>query len=222
MATDDEAARRTALLSMLTTEHFVLQTAANGTISEAAARTSLFVMTLSSALVAMGFASRSREVFVPFVATVLPSVFVLGVFTVVRLIDTALENQQYLAGIARIRAHYRTLGPEAAELFSADTGRWPEARAVPSLGLGALVAFLGTSASTVAFIDSVVAGAGVTLLTADLLGRARMALAVSLGVVCAMAVMLGFHAFQRWRFGVFDAEHRFGPAPPREAPNAAR
>jgi hypothetical protein len=219
MATDDDTARRTALLSVLTTEHFVLQTAANGTISEAAARTSLFVMALSSALVAMGFASRSREVFLPFVATVLPSVFVLGVFTVVRLIDTALENQQYLAGIARIRAYYRTLGPEAAALFSAETGRWPEARAVPALGLGALVAFLGTSASTVAFIDSVVAGAGVALLAADLLRRGRLALAVSLGVASAVAVMLGFHLFQRWRFRTFDAERRFGAlSPPGQGP----
>jgi uncharacterized membrane protein len=208
MPTDDEA-RQTAFMSALTTEHFVLQTAASGTISEAAARTTLYVMALSSALVAMGFASRSPDVFLPFVATVLPSVFILGVFTVMRLIDTALESQQYLAGIARIRAHYRTLTPEAAEFFSADRGRWPEARSVPALGLGALVAFLGTSASTVAFINSVVAGAGVTLLATDLLGRSRMTLALSLGVGAAIATMLAFYVFQRWRFEVFQSEQGF-------------
>jgi hypothetical protein len=40
----------------------------------------------------MGFASQSRDAFVPFVATVLPALFVLGMFTVVRLVETGVEN----------------------------------------------------------------------------------------------------------------------------------
>ena len=81
-----------AFMSALTTEHFALQTAANATVSDAAARSSLYVFALSSSLVAIGFASRSREVFMPFIAVVLPGVFLLGVFTVVRLVDSALAN----------------------------------------------------------------------------------------------------------------------------------
>jgi hypothetical protein len=119
----DEKERQTAFLTALTTEHFVLQTAANGTISEAAARASLYVFSLSSSLIAMGFVSRSREVFVPFSATVLPALFVLGTLTVFRLVDTALENMHFLTGIARIRSYYRTLTPEAAVYFSASSGR---------------------------------------------------------------------------------------------------
>src|SRR5688500_19087582 len=115
----DEQQSHAAFMSALTTEHFVLQTAANATVSEAAARSSLYVFSLSSSLVAMGFASRSREVFVPFIAIVLPAVFVLGLLTVLRLVDTALENMQYLAGIARIRGYYRTLSPEARVFFAA-------------------------------------------------------------------------------------------------------
>src|SRR5438093_4749359 len=76
-----------ALMSALTTEHMVLQAAASATVSDAAARSSLYVFSLSSSLVAMGFASRSREVFVPFIVTVLPSLFQLGLFTVIRLVD---------------------------------------------------------------------------------------------------------------------------------------
>src|SRR5688500_14923309 len=90
----DEKERRAAFMTALTTEHFVLQTAANATVSDAAARTSLYVVSLSSSLVALGFASRSREVFVPFAAIVLPAVFVLGIFTVVRLVDSVLENMR--------------------------------------------------------------------------------------------------------------------------------
>jgi hypothetical protein len=201
--TSDDAGRG-ALLSALTTEHFVLQSAMSGTIAEAGARATLYVMALSSALVAMGLASRSSEVLVPFVATVLPAVFVLGLLTTVRLVDTSLEDQQYLVGIARIRAHYRTLAPEAAGLFAPERGRWPEAGGSPALGLGTVIAFLGTSATTVAVINALVAGAGVTLLLRDRLGTGRTALALSLGVLVAALLVVGFYRFQRWRFATFE------------------
>ena len=45
---DDEASEQTALLSALTTEHFVLQMAYSSTLSEAAGRSTLDVMALSS------------------------------------------------------------------------------------------------------------------------------------------------------------------------------
>jgi hypothetical protein len=192
-----------ALMSALTTEHFVLQTANAGTIAEAGARSTLYVMALSSALVAMGLASRSRDVLVPFVATVIPSLFVLGVFTSVRLIDTALESQQYLVGIARIRARYRALGGEAQRLFAPETGRWPEG-GTPALGLGVMVAFLGTSATMVATINAIVAGAGVALLARDRLGPTHLTLALSLGGATAVALVVAFYAFQRWRFSTFE------------------
>ena len=127
----DDKERQAAFLTALTTEHFVLQTAASATVSEAAARASLYVLSLSSSLVAMGFASRSQEVFLSFAGAVIPALFLLGLFTIYRLVDTGIENQQYLTGIARIRGYYRTLTPEAAVYFSAESGRWPEGHASP-------------------------------------------------------------------------------------------
>ena len=200
----DEKQSHAAFMSALTTEHFVLQTAANATVSEAAARSSLYVFSLSSSLVAMGFASRSREVFVPFIAIVLPAIFVLGVFTVMRLVDTALENMRCLAGIARIRRYYRTLSPEAAVYFAARHGRWPEGHSDPALRLGPLMAFLSTSASMIAFINSVVAGVGVALLAGDRLGADQTALAMSLGVAFAVALIVAFVVYERWRFRIFE------------------
>src|SRR5438552_14974922 len=88
----DEKERRSAFLSALTTEHFVLQTAASATVSESAARASIYILSLSSTLVAMGFASQSGEAFGPFIGSVLPAVFLLGLFTVVRLVDVTLEH----------------------------------------------------------------------------------------------------------------------------------
>jgi len=130
-------ANRNALLSALTTEHFVLQTANTATYTEASARSSLYVMALSSSLVAMGFLAQSPRILLGFALAVLPALFLLGVFTVIRLVETSLESMHYLMGIAAIRAHYRTLGPEAERLFSAQSGRWPEIRS-PAQRLGSV------------------------------------------------------------------------------------
>jgi hypothetical protein len=55
--TMDEQARRSEFMSALTTEHFVLQSATSTSVSESASRASLYIMSLSSVLVAMGFVS---------------------------------------------------------------------------------------------------------------------------------------------------------------------
>jgi hypothetical protein len=189
---------RAAVISALTTEHFVLQSAASATVNDAGARSSLYVLSLSSALVALGFASRSRDVFVPFVSTLLPSIFVLGVFTTVRLVDSALENQRCLREIARIRSIYRTLSPEAAIYFAAEHGRWPETQA-ESLRLGSTLAHLTTSAAMIAFINSIVVGASVMWLAGDRLGGGT-AVPLAVGVAAAAVLMLLFFLYQRWRF----------------------
>jgi hypothetical protein len=200
----DDESERTALLSALTTEHFVLQTAYSSTVSEASGRSTLYVMALSSSLVAMGFLSQSQELFRPFVATVLPAVFLLGLFTVVRLVDTGLESMHYLTGIARIRGFYRTLGAKAAEHFTPEQGRWPEVES-PAERLGALSAFLGTAASMIAVVNSVVAGAVVALLVQVVVPTSPGWLGIAGGVTAALLVTVAFLLYQRWRFAVFDA-----------------
>src|SRR5438270_217302 len=94
----DDKERQSALLSALTTEHFVLQAASSATVSDATARASIYIMFLSTSVVAMGFASQSRDAFGPFAASVLPALFLLGVFTVIRLLDVVGE---YMPSIGR-------------------------------------------------------------------------------------------------------------------------
>lgn len=198
-------------MSALATEYIVLQTAASATISEAASRTSLYVFTLSSSLIAMGFVSQFPETFRLFAAAILPALFVLGLFTIVRLVDTGIENLQFLRGIARVRGYYRTLTPEAAGYFSPESGRWPEAHAVPPLRSGELVALLTSAASMIAFINSIVAGTSVTLLANSLLGGHQIRLAVGVGVTATVVLVVIFLAYQRWRYRSAEAA-----APPRE------
>jgi hypothetical protein len=52
----------------------------------------------------------------------------------------------------------------------------------------------------IAFTNSVVAGAGVTLLVASLRGGDRIGLALFLGAAAAMALMASFIAYQRQRY----------------------
>jgi hypothetical protein len=193
------AAPDSHLLSALTTEHFVLQSAINATVSEAGMRSTLYMMALSSSLVAMGFLARDSAALMPFLAIVLPTLFVLGVFTVLRLIDTTLEAQQNYARIARIHRYYRALSPEAEQAFAPRLQRWPETVAEPSLGLGLFMAFLGTSATMIACTNNLVAGAGVALLLVQGLDMARVP-SVLIGLVVFAALSAAFYLFQRWRF----------------------
>jgi len=203
----NETADQAALLSALTTEHFVLQTAYTSTITEAAARSTLYVMALSSSLIAMGFLSQAQELFQPFAATVLPVVFLLGLFTVIRLVDTGLESMQYLTGIARIRGYYRTLSEAAAQHFAPEQGRWPEIES-PASRLGALSAFLGTMASMIAIINSVVAGATVNLLVQMFSPTSPKWFGIAVGVVLALTLTVAFLIYQRWRFSLHGAVTR--------------
>ena len=152
----------------------------------------------------MGFVSQFPETFRLFAAAILPALFVLGLFTTVRLVDTGIENMHFLRGIARIRGYYRTLTPDARVYFSAERGRWPEAAAAPKPWSGALVAFLTSAASMIAFINSIVAGTGVALLAGALLRQSMFALLI--GVGAAVVHMIAFFYYQRWRFRLFELE----------------
>lgn len=134
----------------------------------------------------------------------LPVVFVLGLFTVARLVDTVLENQQLMRGIARIRAHYRTLGPQAEALFAHKYGRWPEPEAdEPSLQLGNLVAQMGTTAWMICVINNAVAGAVVALAASRWL-QLGLGVCLALGGVTVLVLCAAFYRFQCWRMEVAE------------------
>lgn len=205
-----------AFVSALTTEHYVLQSAISANTGEVGTRASLYLFTLSSSLVALGFASRSPELFRPFVAIVLPALFILGCFTAVRLVDSNLEGILYLHAIARIRRYYRTLSDEAGEYFSPEYGRWPENPSWPALGMGVFVGFITTTASLVAFLNSIVAAVGVALLL-----RGRHAMPASLiGAGVALILMALFLVYQKWRYDSTTAQMENREQDTRSAGNA--
>jgi hypothetical protein len=182
----------------VTTEHFVMQTNVSATLSEAQSRAGMFTSVLTGTLIAMGFTTQSMDVLVPFVATVLPAVFIMGAITVLRLTDISMESSVAHIGIARIRRQYRSLGTEAESFFDARLGRWPENISNPSIRLGSFVAYWTSAAAMVAVIDALVGASAVTLLLK--LG-ADLGLLTSLlaGGAFGVAVLLAFFYYQKLR-----------------------
>jgi hypothetical protein len=109
------------LLTALTTEHFTLQGARSQTMSETSARASLYMYSVSSVLVALGFVSQVADgigvVFNVFALAVLPVIYFLGCATYVRLVECGAEDLRYGMAINRIRGYYKELADDRADLF---------------------------------------------------------------------------------------------------------
>jgi hypothetical protein len=154
------------LLTALTTEHFTLQGARAQTASESASRASLYIFSVSSTLVALGFlgqGDRSDRTFQVFTLTVLPTLYLLGVFTFVRVVECSAEDYRYGVAINRIRNYYKRIAGDEARLFllsGHDDGAGVFANAnVPTEGRTHYLSF----ASVVAIINSVVGGSAVAI-----------------------------------------------------------
>jgi hypothetical protein len=199
-------------MTALTTEHFVLQTAASTTVTEASARATLYLMTLTSSLVAIGFTS-GTEAFVPLVSTAIPVIVVLGIFTIVRLVDTGVENLAMLTSIARIRSFYQTLSPDAPSYFPSHSPveddnapapvvakRLPGTSRARRTWMGSKGMF--TMASMIAVTNSVVAGTGVTLGVTRLSSRP---LGFAAGSILAVAAVGTFYWYQNLRYQAVPA-----------------
>jgi hypothetical protein len=157
---------RQELLTALTTEHFTLQGARSQTMSESSSRATLYIGSVSSTLVALGFLGQISEVgnlFDTFALTVLPTLFVLGLFTFVRLVECGAEDFRYGLAINRIRHYYQQLAGDQAPLFllsGHDDAEGVFANAgVPLEGRKQYFTF----ATVVAVINSVVGGSAVAL-----------------------------------------------------------
>ena len=178
---------RQELLTALTTEHFTLQGARSQTASESASRASLYILSVSSALVALGFigqASQTGTTFDVFALTVLPTLYVLGVFTFVRVVGA--EDFRYGVAINRIRNYYKQIAGDQARLFllsGHDDGRGVfENAAVPPEGRKQWFTF----ATVVAVINSVVGGSAIAIALGAI---ADASLGVAAGVGGAAALV---------------------------------
>ena len=156
----DQQAREQAVMNALATEHFVLQATRGAIVGEQVGRGSIYMGAVSSALIALGFLAQVVTRLDPFVAAVLPALFLLGEFTSA-LVRNSLENLVLLRQMPRIRGYYRGLVPEAGEFFDPPEADAVYQAAMATVGLRASPAqALFTGASVVAAVNSILGGAG--------------------------------------------------------------
>jgi hypothetical protein len=199
-ASSDPVTRQMALTA-LTTEHFNLQSARTGTISEANGRSTLYLGTLSSAVIALAFAKEGSGLddrFYLFGLTLLLPVFLLGIFTYLRLVQTFIEDLLYTIASLRIREFFVGLDPALAPFFPPT-----DSRGVPKLErMGVLptsrLQILLTAASMVACIDSIVAGVATALAVSGLAGAA-VPVAAAIGVAVSLVLATAFLLHQERR-----------------------
>jgi hypothetical protein len=197
----DEQAREQYFVSALVTEHFVLQSARSALTSEMVGRGSIYLGSVSSGLIAFGFVAQTDLALAPFVAAVLPALFVLGELTFAALLRDSFQNLEFLRRIQKIRGYYRGLLPQAAEFFDPPEQDRETAAELATVGLGRGVgALLFTGASTIAAVNSVLGGTGLALLVAHVSGTGE-AVTATLAVVAA-AVLFGLHlSYEHLRSG---------------------
>jgi len=194
---DDLADRPTAFYNALLTEHFVLESARGITVSESSSRASLYLMTLSSSLVAFGFLSQTPIAF-GFLGVIIPVVFLLGIFTYERLVETSLEDVVALASIQRIRRYYATLLPGADEYFPMPLGRHAPNEL---LEIGRKASWRGiffTTSSAIAVVNSIVAGSGIALALDVSAFTGEQAILTGLVAALVMAVLHGLYQSRRY------------------------
>jgi hypothetical protein len=222
---DDKGAPESGqLLTALTTEHFTLQGARSQTMSESAARASIYVFSVSSVLVALGFVGQISDVgdvFDAFALTVLPTLYLLGVVTFVRLVECGAEDLLYGMAINRIRSYYKEVAGHRADLFLL-SGNDDAAGVFANMGLATekrspVFAF----SSAIAVVNSVVGGAAVAIALGALVD-APLGMAAGVGVVAAIvsAVALVRHALRLLDAGAARAEPLFPSRPAQRTPSS--
>jgi len=175
----------------------VLESARGITVNESSSRASLYLMTLSSSLVAFGFLAQTPLAF-GFLGVIIPVVVLLGIFTYERLVETSLEDVVALASIQRIRAYYSTLLPGAEVYFPMPTGKRAPNELLEIGRQWSWRGVLFTTSSAVAVVNSIVAGSGIAL-AVDLLAFTGTE-AIVIGVIAAVVMVLLHGSYQMRRY----------------------
>ncbi len=189
-------------MTALATEHFTLATSRASTVAEAGARSTLFMGTVSSFVVALAFIGTVSEVgpvFELFALALLPVLFALGLLTYLRLSESALEDVFYAKAINRIRRYYLEVDPSRAG-YIALSANDDFAGVMASAGhRGSRWHTMSHTATMVLVVTGVIGGAGIGLFS-SLAFNASYGLATAIAGLTATTVvtmLLGLEQ-RRW------------------------
>ncbi|HSK93395.1 MAG TPA: hypothetical protein VLA76_04980 [Candidatus Angelobacter sp.] len=176
-------------VQMMATEHWSLLASRNLAWTESFTRASMFLSTLSFAVVAMalvGQATAFGEEFRVFALVLLPVVLFLGIATSLRMDSANHHDALCVIGMNRIRAGYLEIAPDLERFFVMGTtddfdGITKTMAILP--GRSTFINLVGASPTLLAVLNSVLVGAIVALVT------------IQIGLGMAAAVILGAVAF---------------------------
>ena len=190
------------LVSIMTTEHYNLQTGRSMTIAEANGRSSLFVGAVSSGLVALAFVGQISHLgtaFFVFSLVVLPTLFLMGLITFERVLQSGTADMMYARGINRIRHLYLEYAPQMQPYFILSTHDDREGTLGHEAMQTSWVQVFLSTASMIAVINSVLVGSFVGLLLAVF----TLPLWVGAGVgVVIFLLSLALHQRYQWAQGL--------------------
>lgn len=189
------------LLTALTTEHFGLAGARSQAASESASRSALFIGSVSSTLVGLGLTaqvSSGGTVFRVFALVALPTLFVLGVFTFIRLVELGIEDFLLGRAMNRIRHYYLEHAGEARGYFML-SGNDDAPGVLANMGIRPSPWQLYfTAAMAVAVVDAVIGGAAVAL-AVGIAFDTSLTVAVLAGLAVALIAVGGALRYQHTR-----------------------
>ena len=200
-AANPDAALRAQLLA---TEHWSLLATRSMSWNEAFSRTSMFLSTLSAAVVALALAGPAMAfggAFALFALIVLSVTLFLGIATYIRLIQVNNEDLYWVSGMNLLRGEYAKLLPGIERSFVSGHRLDTEgmARTFGAFDVTSRPSFLHalvTTPSVVGVISSAIAGVIAGLLTVQF-GQEQM-LAVALGIIVfVVAVVLALNYANR-------------------------
>jgi hypothetical protein len=217
---DSDVRDSSALLTVLTTEHFTLQGARSGTITESLGRSTIYLGSLSASLVTLALVlqgGRALDDFRLFALVILPALVFLGTVTFVRVLETGIEDAIYAQAINRIRHYYLELAGDDARYFVLG-GHDDMQGGLANMGLSpSQWRPFFSIASVIALINSMVVGALAGILLDVFAPRA---IALIVGGVLAVAALTVHYRVGNGRF--VRAMETFTPQFPSPQSAAAR
>ena len=190
------------MVTVMTTEHFVLQTARSAGITETVGRAAIYLAAVSSGLIALAFIgqlSRLGAAFYVFGLVLLPTLTFIGAVTFDRALYNGVEDVQLAGRINRIRQFYFDAAPQVARYLPPPglDAPWAIARQA-GVSTPFWYQFL-TIAGVLAVVDSVLIGG--TFGLAVQAGTGLLAASAPVGVITGAGALAGHFARQRavWR-----------------------
>ncbi len=195
MTTNPEAAGRPDLpdavrVQILATEHWSLLATRTMTWNEIFSRMTIFLTVLSAAVVSIALVAQATDFgdnFRLFALLVLPVVLLIGIATLIRLVDTQRTDFLLIASMNRLRRAYIDLAPDLEPYFTSGltddlagiAASYYRPQTTVSLGL-----IMSSSPMLVGIIDSLLAGLLAAIIVETL--GATTALFVVAGIIVAL------------------------------------